>query len=230
MGETTFYMQVYLETDHGRLTLDALRHHFPRTRIIVFSDGGEDRRGDLTGLDVEYIYSPKRTFTEGCLAPKLMLELFLEKPSSHLIKLDPDTVIHRPFISPLPEDCVFGTIQFPDQPDESIQGGCMGFGRSAAEAILSSGLLLDPVLGERDYKGNDPHLRHLADRWKELGLGSFDWSIAWACRILDIPLRSYSDVLSVWQRSPRVVAGRYAMTHPREDKAEISIQWRARRA
>lgn len=214
-SDLTFYMQVYREPDHGRTTVQEIREHFPGARVVVYCDGGPDQGHRLADLRVEYVRSPSRAFLQGGLAAHLMLGFYLSRPSPHLIKVDPDTVVHRPFASPLPAGCVFGTVQFAEKPDASVQGGCMGFAFDAAEKLFRSRLLLDRRLENVDDTTEDPHLVHLYARRLRTGLGSFDWTVAWACRRLGVPMTNIAEVRSTWQHPCRELPGTYAITHPR---------------
>ena len=55
-----------------------------------------------------------------------MLMIFFEQPTRYLLKIDPDTVIHRRFKYLPVRNGLFGTLQTQVE-SPSIQGGCMGF-------------------------------------------------------------------------------------------------------
>jgi hypothetical protein len=113
---------------------------------------------------------------------------------------------------------MFGTVQ--GAPDYlSIQGGCIGFTRDAAERIANSRLLLllDPIL--RDNGADWPsHLARFAKRARELGLASFDWSLGWVANEIGIPLVDFLEVYCTYGEVvslPEEEKDTYAVTHPR---------------
>jgi hypothetical protein len=144
-----------------------------------------------------------------------MLVLFLERPTRYLFKIDPDTVIHRRFRYLPVRSGLFGTLQtVPETP--SIQGGCMGFTRDAAERILRSGMLRDSRLREpAGFIDDSPYFFRMADRANRCGLASFDWIVPWVAGEVGIPIYPFDEVNSGWRQPPPNPDRRYAVTHPR---------------
>jgi hypothetical protein len=144
-----------------------------------------------------------------------MLVFFLEKPTRYLLKIDPDTVIHRRFHYLPVRSGLFGTLQGgPETP--SIQGGCMGFTRDSAEQILQSEMLRDTRLREPAKFINDsPYFVRMTVRASRCGLASFDWILAWIAGELGIPMYPFDEVNSGWLQAPPNPTQRYAVSHPR---------------
>jgi hypothetical protein len=146
-----------------------------------------------------------------------MFEIFLEQPTAYLFKIDPDTQFHRRFRYLPAETAMFGTVQ--GAPDRlSVQGGCIGFTRDAAERISDSRLLLDPIL--RDCKAGPSHLSKLARRGRDRGLASFDWSLGWVADQIGIPLIDFPEVYSIHGEVVSLPEDEeekdtYAVTHPK---------------
>ena len=139
---------------------------------------------------------------------------------SYLIKIDPDTIIHRPFHS-FPGVDLFGTLDHRSREMEHIQGGCQGFRIDAVKRLLESGICQDPVYCDRavwapaecefqgDYLSTDFTLIHMV---KRLGLRFDDWD--------EVDCRYVSQLGS---RSWKTDA---AATHPRRvPRHEIECDW-----
>jgi asparagine synthase (glutamine-hydrolysing) len=218
--DITFWMSVYRDGRLACRTLEDLRRHFPMARVIVRSDGDDDpmhhRLVDRHRL--EYRLEDRLFPIEnGGRLVHRMLQMFLERPTRYLFKIDPDTAVHRRFTSLPARSGHFGTVQGRDG-HRSIQGGCMGFTQDAAESLLESGLLLTPGLASPQRTDTMSHWTILEFRARTFGLASFDWSLGWAAQCLGIPLFDYPEVFCVSYRNrarlPMRIDGRFAMTHP----------------
>ena len=221
--EFTFFMGLY--RDHGRaeIALDRLREHFPDARVIARSDGDDDPENRTLSdrFDLEY-HEEQRLFpieNGGALLSR-MFELFLDRPTRYLFKIDTDTVVHRRFRFLPEQDGVFGSLQKSRDGCASIQGGCMGFTDNTVRTIQESGILDDPRLkAPRDHQDESQYFRTMARRAERSGLISFDWILGWAASELEIPLLAWGEVHSRWRRPPS--GGntdlRYAVTHPAPD-------------
>jgi hypothetical protein len=216
--ELTFFALTCRDYDAAAECLADLRKAYRASRVILRSDGDPDAR--LPRLAESYrvdFRSELRLFNieNGGAVIERMLELFFEKPSRYLFKIDPDTVLHRRFQYLPVREGLFGTIQLPDE-SPAIQGGCLGFTRDAAEQILRSGRLRDPRLSEpAKYVNDSPYFVRMAHRAERCGLASFDWILAWAATELGLALYSFDEVNSGWRQAPPNPDLRYAVTHPR---------------
>lgn len=217
--DLTFFMIVFRNFELAEASLQELRDHFPRARVVVRSDGDSDPRFRVLShrFNVDY-RAEERLFParHGAVVVQRMFEIFLEQPTAYLFKIDPDTRIHRRFRYLPAETAMFGTVQ--GAPDYlSIQGGCIGFAQEAAERILDSRLLLDPIL--RDCRADWPsHLAKLARRARDQGLTSFDWSLGWVADQIGIPLIDFPEVYSIYGEVislPEDEQDTYAVTHPK---------------
>ena len=216
--DLTFFALTYKDYEATVKCLRDLRKHYPVSRVILRSDGDPDPRFPLLARSnkVEF-HQESRLFgiENGGAIIERMLELFLERPTRYLFKIDPDTVIHRRFKYLPVRSGVFGTLQCETE-TPSIQGGCMGFTREAAQQILKSGLLRDRRLRDpARFVVDSPYFFRMMDRANRCGLASFDWIVPWAAVELDIPLYAFDEVNSGWQRPPANPEGRYAVSHPR---------------
>lgn len=216
--DLTFFALVFQDYDATAECLKDLRRHYPASRVILRSDGDTDPRFPILARrnDVDF-RAESRIFTieNGGAVIERMLELFLEKPTHYLFKIDPDTVIHRRFQHLPVRNGLFGTVQLPDE-SPSIQGGCMGFTLDAAQQILQSQMLRDPRLQEpAKHIDDSPYFFRMAHRAQRCGLASFDWIVPWIASELGIPMYSFDEVNSGWQQAPPNPNHRFAITHPR---------------
>src|SRR5947209_3321337 len=141
----TFFALTYKDHHATAECLGDLRKHYSASRVILRSDGDPDPRLPILAKRNKVdLRRELRLFgiENGGAVIERMLVLFLEKPTRYLLKIDPDTVIHRRFRYLPVRSGLFGTLQT-EQETPSIQGGCMGFTRDAAEQILQSKMLRD---------------------------------------------------------------------------------------
>jgi len=214
----TFFALTYENYEATAECLMDLRKHYPSSRVILRSDG--DTNPQLPILAERYrvdFRGEGRLFgiQNGGAIIERMLMLFCERPTSYLLKIDPDTVIHRRFKYLPVRNGLFGTLQTEEE-SPSIQGGCMGFTREAVEQILQSEMLRDSRLKEpHNFINDSPYFFRMADRANRCGLASFDWIVPWIASALGIPMYAFDEVNSGWQMAPPNPDQRYAVTHPR---------------
>ena len=216
--DLTFFALTYQDYDAVAECLSDLRKHYSGSRVILRSDGDTDPRLPILAKRNKADFREEsRLFgiENGGAVIERMLELFLEKPTGYLFKIDPDTVIHRRFEYLPLRSGLFGTMQTePETP--SVQGGCMGFTRDAAERILESNLLRDTRL--RDpvrFIDDSPYFFRMTDRANRCGLASFDWIVPWIASQIGIPIYPFDEVNSGWQQAPPNPDQLYAVSHPR---------------
>lgn len=218
-SDLTFFMIVFRNFDLAEASLKELRDHFPGAHVVVRSDGDPDPRYHQLSRRYKVDYRAEdRLFSarHGGAVVQRMLEIFLQQPTTYLFKIDPDTEIHRRFSYLPAESAMFGTVQGASD-YLSIQGGCIGFTREAAERISDSGLLLDPIL-RNCREDSPPHLARLSRRMRERGLASFDWSLGWAADQIGVRLVDFPEVYSTYGEVVSLPGGEkdmYAVTHPK---------------
>jgi hypothetical protein len=197
-ADLTFFMGLYHDRARAVGALSRLRQHFPAARVIVRSDGDADpeNRKLAERFAVDYREEARLFPVEhgGAIIART-LELFLQKPSRYLFKIDTDTAVFRRFRFLPVGDGVFGTPQYSLQGCESIQGGCIGMTDAAARAIADSGLLEDPRLKDPfAHRRECGYISRMGRRAKRTGLSSFDWIVGWAATELGLPLISFDEV------------------------------------
>ena len=216
-ADLTFFMLVYKDHERADASLRRLRHSFPHARTIVRSDGDDDPRHEqLVGrYGVEY-RAEQRLFTivHGGAIVQRMFDIFFERPSRFLFKIDPDTVVHRRFRYLPARSGHFGTVQ-DCYGSRAVQGGCMGYTVEAASALAESGLLRHPDLRRPHASRQTSNFWNiLARRAERAGLASFDWTVGWAAEELDIPVFDFPEVHSEWKTPVSNHDLRFAVTHP----------------
>lgn len=216
--DLTFFALTYKNYDSTAQCLEDLRKHYSTSRVILRSDGDPDPRLPiLARRNTADFRAESRLFgiENGGAVIERMFELFLERPTPYLFKIDPDTVIHRRFHYLPVRSGLFGTLQT-EQESPSIQGGCMGFTQDAAEQILQSKLLRDSRLREpARFIDDSRYFVRMTHRANRCGLASFDWMVPWVASELGIPIYPFDEVNSGWQQAPPNPNQRYAVSHPR---------------
>lgn len=216
--DLTFFALTYKDYEATAVCLGDLRKHYSASRVILRSDGDPDPRFPILANHHNVDFRGElRLFgiENGGAVIERMLKLFFEKPTRYLLKIDPDTVIHRRFRYLPVRNGLFGTLQC-EQDTPSIQGGCMGLTRDAAEQILQSGMLRDSRLRKpANFIGDSPYFVRMAHRANRCGLASFDWMLPWIASELKIPIYPFDEVNSGWQQAPPNPGQRYAVSHPR---------------
>ena len=219
--DLTFFALTYHDYDAIAECLADLRRHYSESRVILRSDGDPDSRFPiLAASNAVDFRGESRLFgiENGGAVIERMFALFLERPTRYLFKIDPDTVIHRRFKYLPVRSGVFGSLQC-EQETPSVQGGCMGFTRVAAEQILQSKMLRDNRLKEpAKFIGDSPYFFRMTDRVSRCGLASFDWIVPWIASELGIAIFPFDEVNSGWQQAPPNPDQRYAVSHPRAQR------------
>ena len=213
-----FWMSVHHDAPAAEQCLGDLRRHYPKARVVLRGDGDNDPRlASLREAFAAEVHFGPRLFPveNGSALVIVMLEMFLATDCRYLLKIDPDTHVHRPLAHLPQREGIFGTLQ--GAPEyRSIQGGCLGMTRQAAQTLYDSGLLASPDLRQPERRrAESDYWRILADRARDLGLASFDWSIGWAAKELGIDLFEFAEVRSQWLIPVENDRLQFAITHPR---------------
>jgi hypothetical protein len=219
-GDICFTLSVVDETQLAVDCCERINRVYPYARIVLLVDQADRSNADVFALlfaggrfNTQVVPFPTRLYSveNTGLVVSEHLRMFLRTRAKWWFKIDPDTRVNRPFRD-LPDGaCFFGTLQS-GLPRDSLQGGCLGGTRAAAETVFRSGLLASAALADHElsWAGNNPHLRmRIADQ----GVVSFDFIHAWVCEQLDIPLRNHPEIQSNWLAPPEH-ASAYAVSHP----------------
>jgi hypothetical protein len=224
-----WHIQTFRDVSRLKKTLASLRTWYPQSQVLVVSDGDPDPEIDQAcrRYSATFILRPRLIGVEQGGEPvQRMLEAFLETNADILIKIDPDTHVRRRF-SVMPsrtDSSLYGTVQTTGSTSNrltSIQGGCIIIPRQAAMLLASSALLKSERLRPPalEWAVNEV-LRARA----QAGLTSYDWTLGWACRELDLLSKDHPEVFSRYRaRLIDVVTGRgVAVSHPRFEIRQLT--------
>lgn len=215
--DLTFFLNTYHDHEWTDRCLAALRRHYPQVRVIVRADGDPDPRNAQLAGRYKVDFRPERrlfTVENGGAIIERMFEIFLERPTPFLFKIDPDTAIHRRFRYLPKRSGHFGTVMgLPSRP--AIQGGGMGFTIDCVRRLVESELLRCPELKKpQSAPTRSAHWKVFARRAQRCGLSSFDWVLGWAATELKIPLFHFPEVHCTWKDRVDNSDLRFAITHP----------------
>lgn len=167
----------------------------------------------------------------GGLAAHEILCLGLELPGQILVKIDPDTIIHE--VADIHDNRfkyqgVFGKLQQTRNNITinlmSINGGAMGINRNAARLFVDEKILLDDCLITLNPNRISAFIRmKLESRLKGKMLSSHDWTIAWACEQLGVPMNNDELITSVFEHEERKKVVIAADSHTRALATKVSI-------
>lgn len=212
--QPAFYMQLYRDGDLARAALTHLRRSYPHARAILQSDGDNDPAYPALAREFRCEYfAGERLFPveNGGKLLQRMLNDFLSGPGTHLIRIDTDTRIDRPF-SYLPGgNAVFGNVLRAGPP----QGGCIILPREAAARLRDSRIFLSPSLTRPEQSwGAAMKPSFLQERIRSTGCIGFEWTLYWACRQLDMPILPHAEVHATWKEGHLNADRTYAVVHP----------------
>jgi len=197
------------------------RRHFPGSRIVIISDGDDDRYDDLAArYRFDYIRGQHLMALDSAdLYVTRLLNALLAGPETYLFRIDPDARICRRFRQLPAFSSIFGTLETVtaglgiaiDVP-ANVQGGCIGFTRDAATEILESGVLSSESC-VRDWRttwARTPEMQAVAAR----GSICDDFILSWAAHKVRIPFVESDEIRSYWRGRVVNDSLRYAVTHP----------------
>jgi predicted O-methyltransferase YrrM len=207
--DVTFVVEVYKNLPLASWCLDNLRAHYPKSRLLVWSDGDDDGAiGPMVADRGGIFRQGDRLWNEGksgALWTRRLRE-YMDAPTPYLVKIDTDTGFYRR-IKKLPkEDCIFGTYAWSPECPRLIQGGFIGMTRRIAEKILWSGMLGSEKLKRFSYIHDSGQIMAAED--KALGSIATD---------LGIPLYDHTEISSNWKGRVPNPELKYAVVHPCKD-------------
>lgn len=224
-----WFIQTYRDLPRLRTTLARLRALYPESQVLVVSDGDANPEiPDVCGRHAaEFTLRPRLFGVEhGGEPAHLMLEAFLARDADVMIKIDPDTTLRRRFakLPPAESAGLYGTVQSAGLgPNRltSIQGGCIIVPRKAAVLLAASSLLLSDRLKPPtlEWAVNDTSRARARS-----GLTSYDWTLGWACRELDLHSSEHPEVFCRHRPSlvDAITDRGAAIAHPRFEIAQLA--------
>lgn len=163
-----FFVSIYNETKElAEQCIDSIRQFYPSSKVFGITDGVS--RPELALLFDEYIEGERlKLINHGGKWTYRFLSKYLEDYSNYeyLFKIDLDTLMTSKLdLSKLPKTGVFGsihTVYTSNSCWKYIQGGCIGFTKASAQAIIDSGLLFNRKYCNSSYayqRYNSGHVR-----------------------------------------------------------------------
>jgi hypothetical protein len=220
-SDIAWVIQLFRHREQLRWAAQFLRRHYPRSRVVIISDGdGEDYQDIADEYTFDYVRGAHLMLLETSHEYMVrMLRTLVAGNETYLFKIDPDTRVWRRFRNCPAFTCLFGTLETVSegQRDEiavpaNVQGGCIGMTRDAAEAMLDSDLLSPRYLVD-SYAQTWARCHDMV-RAAAQGKCCEDFIISWVAHQLGIPIVESPEIRSRWRRTPRNDDGRYAITHP----------------
>lgn len=144
MPDPCFLFSTYKDELLAKRLIVELRTAYPEADIICLGDGrlanGFGAFCEAHGVIVERGKRLKLMATGGQWCDRVLQAFFNYSLAEVLIKLDPDSRLHRPF-KHIPQADWFGDVRLDGFFRPLIRGGCMGFSRDFAKRLLLSRLL-----------------------------------------------------------------------------------------
>ena len=229
--DLTFCLQVFRDLALGAACLTRLRRAYPGAAVVLVSDGDDDPRwADLAARHAARYVRGQRLYAveRGGAIVQRLLDLYLERPTPWLLRIDTDTRVHRRFRRLPAGACVFGTLERRTFTHGEalappvVQGGCIGFTRDAAERLHRLGVFRSPALADWAATWADT-----ADARERASGGrvSFDHLVRWGCREAGVQARAHDEVFCVWRGRVRNPGLRYAVTHPHKPWWQLPRLW-----
>jgi hypothetical protein len=187
-----------------------LRTAYPNALVSVIADGRDKPswRDECNCYGLNYQPRPERlkSLHQGARWWNRFFELALQYETEYVVKLDPDSLFRRPFVS-FPDFDLCGTLQ----DDGVVQGGCQVFSSEAVSRIAKSKLCLDPA-----YCNPETWSLHSATTQYAISRGemSTDYTLAHISRRLMLNVGDWSEIDSQWTPRPRFRKYGVSVSHP----------------
>jgi hypothetical protein len=224
--EISFYMQLYHDLDRADWALGHLRKHYPTQRVILLSDGDDNPNYPQLAQkhNAEYTAGERLYGVEhGGKIIHRMLAHMLEKPAKFYIKMDTDTLFHRPFHKLPRGPHVFGTLE---PGTGSIQGGCVLLSQKAAQKLYKSKIYESPAL--LDWANSWGRLHPYPQMAYKAAMIDrkicTDWVFWWGCLQQGVETREYKEIYSTWTQAVPNPDLALAVTHPHKDPAAHPLE------
>jgi hypothetical protein len=190
-----FYIHTYKQNPIP--VINACKKYFPDFRIFLLVDGDGQSYDHVPCFNFPDHLKPQ---PNGGAWQKRWYQTALDQNSDIIIKVDPDSKVHRSFTKPFPDAPLFGAILDSPKIGRFIHGGSMCMRRSFIEQAL-------PLLDNECYKLPCYTMRNKT--------ASGDLITAHVAYNLQIPLESWSEVTYFPYPWPNQ---RYAISHGRWHK------------
>lgn len=208
-----FVLNVFPEHDEelAQRLIVQLMANFPGAPISVITDGKLANSAAFQKDIIAYHEGvPLKQRRTGGLWTQRMLQQGLGLDTEYVVKLDPDSYIHRPF-AVLPEGDLAGERKLTPWGTPYIRGGCIVFKRDAIRTMLDSNYLLDPLYTRADLYC----YRHYADNRLVALTDYIIGSVAERCELSVEDWHEVSGgIYGTWDLVPDNPNDQWAITHP----------------
>lgn len=209
-----FFFSVYEDYELCRRLVRQIRRYYPSATAIAVSDGpitDPDWEDFCCQNRVQHFVTPDRQKIQeygGRWLHRLLFIALRASTESWLIKLEGDSMLHRPF-----RNYGKGQINASLSKRGFPRGGCISFRRSAVIQLVDSGFLLDSRYRQAEF------LYHRYGKWKHPYEKSDDRPVVCADSVLgdaiarlELDLQQWDEVNILFRGDPEI--GDYAATHP----------------
>lgn len=220
-SDITFLIQVYKDFDLATCALTRLRKYFPKSRLVIISDGDPDPRYKIfiEKFGAEF-YMQERLYTieHGGMLPHRWLEYFFILPTKYLIRVDTDTRFDRRFhYLPIATGIdVFGRSEGPKR----LQGGCIVFSYVAAKKLLDTKIFLSQSLKDPNVWGEKLE-KNILEEKIQAGEIATDWVLKWAFLQENINVYCFNEIYSTWKISIPNDKKTFAVVHPDKNMCKL---------
>lgn len=216
----SFLFHVYRDELFAHRLVNQIKEYCKGADILAIFDGEFNPKfaDFLRQEKIDYFAGENLKSKQGGLWCQRYHEFFLTQSEADvLIKIDPDTYIHRPLKS-IPEADIFGAInQNPGLPIH-VRGGFCGFKRSASELLVESKIFYDPFYRSAQFwYPRYGHWKFFDEGWQTEWITLTDPIVGHAAAKLGLTVKSWAEVqggICFRERVPDNSDLRYLATHP----------------
>ncbi len=198
-----FVINVYDDQHLAIRLANQILHHYQQKPIVI--GDGVDIAPELSAISQSYSFERVKQLKSGLWTHRY-LEIALSTPATHIIKLDPDSCLWRPFT--LSDADWFGSLS---SQGEFVRGGGFGLRRNVAEKIVDSQFLKHsfPFIYYRYSVHKWPH-----ETFSDKPISNQDNITKLVMRKLGIKPTIWPEVLVHGNDGKIPEPGNYAITHP----------------
>lgn len=214
--DATFLLHVHGDEALACRLINQMRDYYPATQIICIADGPAIGQFEefCSNQRVDFILGDRlRLMSKGGAWNGRMFQTFLARSSArYLIKFDPDCIMHRAF-NDLPLADWFGNLAEDTWLRPLMRGGCQGFSRAVAEAIVEQNLFDNPIYCDHPFGIS---AKTYYGKAQELWYAFVSGSLGDVMHRLGVPRTPWPDVLVHFREPLPDDLSPYAVTHPHD--------------
>lgn len=194
--DIVFFMPVFSDKELACDALARLRQFYPKSRLIVLSDGDYDFPGNefATRFNAEFVIGPN-LYGMDCGGQSLhrMLGEYMRKPAQFLVRLDTDARVDRRFRYLPRKDGLHGHL---GRRSRTVQGGCILLTHSSAQRLFNSKIFLsERLLDFRNTWGKYSRPENLSRNIEKKRI-SYDKILHWGCVEQEVAIHKFHEIFS----------------------------------